>query len=228
MSLTLVTGPMFSGKSEHSVLECVRQSWCGRSVTYITHAIDDRKLKRVSSSHSGISASELISSINFKEIRLTDSGLLEFSEGDLPDVVVIDEGQFFTTLYPAVMNMFGKTLLTVSGLNFDYLLNPMGDLHRLPATTHIHKTSFCMHEGCNADAHFTRRRTVEKSSKTSLESPSGSSLLISFPEYLSKQDASEDVPPEDTPEDAPDSVIRVGGADFYEAVCARHHPRLSQ
>lgn len=215
MALTLVTGPMFSGKSEHSVLECVRQSWCGRSVTYITHAIDDRKLKRVSSSHSGISASELITAANFKEIRLTDDELLEFSKGPLPDVVVIDEGQFFTTLYPSVMNMFGKTLMTVSGLNFDYRLDPMGDLHRLPATTRIHKTAFCMHDGCKADAQFTRR--IQKSQKDSTPQK-----FLSFPEYVQQSPPKSSESPE-TPED---SVVLVGGSDLYEAVCARHHPKL--
>lgn len=237
MALTLVTGPMFSGKSSHAILHCISHAQHGRSVVYITHKIDDRSYDSISSAHNGISASGLLSdAANFRELRLSDEDLLKFASDMLPDVVVVDEGQFFKTLVPACKQMMTRTRLLVCGLDFDFQLNPMGDIHKLPATERIHKTSFCMEKGCERVAHFTRRR---KDDATPPRPPSVP--LATFPEYLSPNGWGVDGPTPPRPPSPPlaafpeylspngwgvDDPIKVGGKESYEAVCAWHHPLL--
>jgi thymidine kinase len=84
--LEIITGPMFSGKSEELVKRLRRFKVAGLSVKVFNHAIDDRYGNKKISSHS---------KDQWKAIPLSKASDLLKKITKRTDVVVIDEVQFF-------------------------------------------------------------------------------------------------------------------------------------
>jgi thymidine kinase len=151
----VITGSMFSGKSEELIRRLRRAQIARQRVQIFKPAIDNRYGDAQIVSHSEMK----ISSENVANSR-------ELAERVRPDaeVVGIDEGQFFDADLPAVCDQLarqGKRVI-VAGLDQDYLGKPFEPMPQLLATAeYITKTlAICM--VCGGPANHTQRLVASK------------------------------------------------------------------
>src|ERR1700752_1527264 len=163
--IEVITGSMFSGKSEELIRRLRRGPLARQKVETIKPKIDNRYGDDHITSHSEMR----IPSQNTASSRQ----LLDDVEPDT-EVVGIDEGQFFDAERPAVCTTLagqGKRLI-VAGLDQDYLGKPFEPMPQLLAIAeYITKTlAICM--VCGGPANHTQR--LVKSSERVLVGASGS------------------------------------------------------
>jgi thymidine kinase len=148
--LEVITGSMFSGKSEELIRRLRRAQIARQQVQIFKPAIDDRYSRDEIVSHSEMK----IGSNNVSSSR----ELLQQVRPET-EVVGIDEGQFFDAELPAVCNKLagmGKRVI-VAGLDQDYLGKPFEPMPQLLAIAeYITKTlAICM--VCGGPANHTQR-----------------------------------------------------------------------
>lgn len=153
--LEVVTGSMFSGKSEELIRRLRRAQIAKQRVQVFKPAIDNRFGEAHVISHSEMK----IPSENVASAR----ELLEKVQPKT-QVVGIDEGQFFDAELPAVCNLLadqGKRVI-VAGLDQDYLGKPFEPMPQLLAIAeYITKTlAICM--VCGGPANHTQRLVASK------------------------------------------------------------------
>jgi thymidine kinase len=148
--IEVITGSMFSGKSEELIRRLRRAQIAKQRVQVFKAAIDDRYDKSAIVSHSEMkidstpvrSAAEILSAVR-----------------PSTQVVGVDEGQFFDAQLPAVCAQLAKDgkRVIVAGLDQDYLGKPFEPMPQLLAVAeYITKTlAICM--VCGAPANFTQR-----------------------------------------------------------------------
>jgi thymidine kinase len=148
--IEVITGSMFSGKSEELIRRLRRAQIARLKVQIFKPAIDNRYSENHITSHSEmrIPSENVASSRELLERVLRDT-----------DVIGIDEGQFFDAELPAVCNTIanqGKRVI-VAGLDQDYLGKPFEPMPQLLAIAeYITKTlAICM--VCGAPANHTQR-----------------------------------------------------------------------
>ena len=148
--IEVITGSMFSGKSEELIRRLRRAQIARRKVQIFKPTVDDRYGDDHIISHSEmrIPSENLASSKELLERVLADT-----------EVVGIDEGQFFDAELPVVCNALanqGKRVI-VAGLDQDYLGKPFEPMPQLLAIAeYITKTlAICM--VCGAPANHTQR-----------------------------------------------------------------------
>jgi thymidine kinase len=148
--IEVITGSMFSGKSEELIRRLRRAQIAKRKVQIFKPKIDNRFGDDHIISHSEMR----IPSVNLSSSR-------DLLEQVLPDteVVGIDEGQFFDAELPAVCSALadqGKRVI-VAGLDQDYLGKPFEPMPQLLAIAeYITKTlAICM--VCGSPANHTQR-----------------------------------------------------------------------
>jgi len=161
MSLELILGPMFAGKSS-AILQIVnRHKSIGRSIVIISHSFDSR-----------YSSDNYIVNHDGTKIpcyKMTD--LIPFLENsDLvnSDLVIIEEGQFFLDLYKFVLELVdgrAKKVIVV-GLDGDADRKPFGQILELvPLCDKITKlNAFCKlcADGTNALFTFCKNKKNEQ------------------------------------------------------------------
>ena len=148
--IEVITGSMFSGKSEELIRRLRRAQIAKRKVQIFKPRIDNRYAEDHIISHSEmrIPSESLASARDLLDRVLADT-----------EVVGIDEGQFFDHELPAVCNTIadqGKRVI-VAGLDQDYLGKPFEPMPQLLAIAeYITKTlAICM--VCGAPANHTQR-----------------------------------------------------------------------
>lgn len=184
MSLEIVLGPMFAGKSSYILSSLRRYEAIGWPVLSITSTLDTRYETDAIHSHNHESHSAISTDL-LTPLLMTAS----FAEARL---LVIEEAQFFKDLYPFVyqaVDVCGKDVLVV-GLDGDSERRPFGRIAEIiPLCDKITKlTAMCKMCGNGTPAIFTHRHR----------------------------------------KDADTSIIKVGEADTYEALCRRHYRALTQ
>jgi thymidine kinase len=148
--IEVITGSMFSGKTEELIRRLRRAQIARQNVQVFKPLIDDRFSHDQIVSHSEMR----ISSTN---VRTSDEILRAVA--DDTEVVGIDEGQFFDLNLPAACNTLadrGKRVI-VAGLDQDYLGRPFEPMPQLLAIAeYITKTlAICM--VCGEPANHTQR-----------------------------------------------------------------------
>ena len=140
MSLELILGPMFAGKSS-AILQIVnRHNSIGHRVMIISHSIDERYNKNdFIVNHDGSKIPCHKTSV-LKPYLITE----EFAECQL---IIIEEGQFFKDLYnfvSIVIDTYKKDVIVV-GLDGDADRKPFGQiLDLIPICDKVQKlTAFC-------------------------------------------------------------------------------------
>ena len=159
MSLRIIVGPMFAGKTSE-IQSVVRRYGClNKKVLVLTSDIDHRYQV----------GSDVVSVVNHDQAAIPAQavgikGLLDvlsWPEFDQATVVIVDEAQFFVDcLIPFVqcaVDGFGKHLVVV-GLDSDAERKPFGDVLALMAHAGIieKKTALCRSCGDGTPAIFTR------------------------------------------------------------------------
>jgi thymidine kinase len=151
--IEVITGSMFSGKSEELIRRLRRAQIARQKVQIFKPTFDSRHSTSHIVSHSDMRIpSQTVSSAR---------ALLAAVDPDT-DIVGIDEGQFFDAELPAVCNELadrGKRVI-VAGLDKDYLGRPFEPMPQLLAIAeYITKTlAICM--VCGAPANQTQRLVV--------------------------------------------------------------------
>jgi len=187
MSLDLIIGPMFSGKSSYLLSTIRKYKEIGWPVYIITSSFDKRYTTDTKIvNHNQDSCIADIAVKNLKDI----SDNLLFLEAK---VIIIEEGQFYQDLLEFVLQaveVFEKHVI-VAGLDGDASRKPFGEILALIpyCDTVVKLKAIC--KVCSADGSITDALFTSKKDN-----------------IISTID---------------DSIINVGGADKYEALCRKHY-----
>jgi thymidine kinase len=121
MTLELIIGNMFSGKSTELIRRIHREKSINKKIIVINYISDNRY------SSNSISTHDLVK-VNCVKLE----NLMELPEKliDEYDSIFIDEGQFFKDLYQFVTKFINKHIV-VSGLDGDFNQKPFGDILQL-------------------------------------------------------------------------------------------------
>jgi thymidine kinase len=173
--LELIIGPMFSGKTSKLVEIYKQCNFCNIPVAVINHSIDKRYDDTLLSTHDKImipciQTNKLIDIWYYKENpdksnidtlpRLEESIKLINAS-----VILINEGQFFEDLYPAVEHMLRHNKkIYIGGLDGDFERKKFGQiLDLIPLCDKITKlTSLCSICKDGSPGIFSKRITSEK------------------------------------------------------------------
>lgn len=160
MSLEIVVGPMFSGKSSRIVSIVSRYSALKVPILVIKHSADNR-----------YSASEVATHDNRRAPCISVSNLESIDRDflDKYNVIIVEEAQFFKKLVEFVVytvDLLRKNVFLV-GLDGDFNRKPFGEiLHCIPLADRVEKLNAlcvrCAGNGKEADALFTFRDIPEE------------------------------------------------------------------
>lgn len=152
MSLCLIIGPMFSGKTTELIRRITRYEYSGKSCIILKSHIDTR--------FSEITSHSCIKYSNFKSLRI-----LNELDSISYDVIGIDEGQFFIKedldLFIR-LNLEKDKIIIISALDCDYKMNEFNQIVSLVYNCEevIKLTAICKY--CKNNASFTKRLSKSK------------------------------------------------------------------
>ena len=144
----LIIGPMFSGKSTELIRRCSTYKAIDKNVVVINHTLDTRCGMEVKTH----------SSAKFPAFKTTSLCDLFFET--IPDVIAIDEAQFFDDIDVFIKNMERfPIVIIVAGLDSDYKRNPFGKIpFIIPLANTVTKlSSMCCVCKDGTKAAFTKR-----------------------------------------------------------------------
>lgn len=152
MSLDILMGPMFAGKSSRILSLISRYAALGTPVLVLKHADDIRYRRNELATHDGQTA-PCIAIRSFDDLVAED--VLRYK------VIIVDEAQFFRRLVPFVewiVDTLGKHLYLV-GLDGDSNRRPFGELLEcIPLADRVERlTAFCRRCANGTPAPFTHR-----------------------------------------------------------------------
>ena len=148
--IEVITGSMFSGKSEELIRRLRRAQIAKQKVQIFKPLIDSRYSEDHIVSHSEMR-------IKSENVRTSDE-LVKLVEDDT-EVVGIDEGQFFDLNLPAACNTLadrGKRVI-VAGLDQDYLGRPFEPIPQLLAIAEYITKTLAICVVCGDPANHTQR-----------------------------------------------------------------------
>lgn len=122
--IDLITGPMFSGKSTELISRALQAHTIGHEVLLLRPVVDTRGNNDAIRTHDsiGIPCDTIMESADIMDL-VSHSPLF-------PDTLLVDEGQFWDANLPQVLENVRamKMHVIVSGLTFDYALQPFGPM----------------------------------------------------------------------------------------------------
>jgi thymidine kinase len=148
--IEVITGSMFSGKSEELIRRLRRAQIAKQKVQIFKPSVDDRYGEDHIVSHSDMR-------IASQTVR--DSGELVERVDEDTEVVGVDEGQFFDLNLPAACNALanrGKRVI-VAGLDQDYLGRPFEPMPQLLAIAEYITKTLAICVVCGEPANHTQR-----------------------------------------------------------------------
>jgi thymidine kinase len=160
-------GPMFSGKTS-KLLEIYKQCvFCNIPVSIINHSLDKRYHDSMISSHDKIMA-PCLQAKELKDVWSMDDTSISMTNDDIlkkSDIILINEGQFFSDLYDVVIDMLKhKKQIYICGLDGDFERKKFGNiLDLIPLCDKITKlSSLCSKCKNGTLGIFSLRLTNEK------------------------------------------------------------------
>lgn len=125
MSLTLIMGCMFSGKTTELLRLVEREESIGRKVIVVNHAIDSvRSGKTLLKTHSGKERHA-----EYEISNLNDDIIEDILIKNGADTVAINEGQFFENLGESIMKILSRdTNVIICGLDSDFERKPFREI----------------------------------------------------------------------------------------------------
>ena len=156
MSLDIVLGPMWAGKSSYILGKVRRFRAIGWDVLTVTSALDDRYGHHVISNHDN----EHIPAVAVKEL----TPLFSDERYQKSQLIILEESQFFTDLYDFVIkavDMDKKDVVCV-GLDGDSERRPFGDILRLiPHCDNVEKIKSLCSECRDGTPALFSHRTIQ-------------------------------------------------------------------
>jgi thymidine kinase len=156
--ITLLMGPMFSGKTTLLLGYERRFRIAKHQVLLIKYGEDNRYSKTNIVSHDGVSSSNEVYN-TMKLLEVPDETVQSFG------AILIDEGQFFEDL-PEFCERYAHTKqIVISGLSGDYQRRPFSSIAAIiPMSDKVyHCKGICTQ--CGADAPYSKRITDESDQK---------------------------------------------------------------
>jgi thymidine kinase len=149
--LEVVVGPMFSGKSDELIRRIKRALIANQRVLVFKPKLDDRYHQSAIASHDGRKA-EGIAVLSAGELRA-------HLHDPLPDVVAIDEVQFFDAgLVDIVLDLANSGVRVIcAGLDMDFRAEPFGIVPQLLAKAEYIEKLYAVCPVCGAPATRTQR-----------------------------------------------------------------------
>jgi thymidine kinase len=153
-SIELITGSMFSGKTEELIRRLRRAQFAGLKVEIFKPSLDKRYSETRVVSHDDKS---------ILSTPVDNASAILLLAGDV-DVVGIDEAQFFDSSIVEVCNTLADNgmRIVVAGLDMDFMGKPFGPVPALMSiaefVTKVH--AICMR--CGNLAHFSFRKSEEE------------------------------------------------------------------
>jgi len=197
-SLTVIFGPMFSGKTTRLIQELTRfmdvtNKSHNTKCLLINHIFDDRNEDIGVSSH-GSSFKGISDLIDIKK-----SGNIEDINVSMYDVIGIDEAQFFTQLDTIYKWIDQNKIVIISGLIADAFMQPFGKINTLltAADNIIQCHAIC------AECIKNRDKIITPDALAGMKAPFTFRLVAS------------------------DEQISIGASDKYIPVCRYHYKLLS-
>lgn len=152
--LELILGPMFAGKSTKLIEVANRYESINKRILTVTHIIDNRYGEGVISSHNKIQKQCITTEFLLNIIQMNNAY-------SMSEIIVIEEGQFFTDLKEFVIKAvdIDNKHVIVAGLSGDYQRKPFGQiLELIPMADNVQMISaFCKICNDGTEAHFTKR-----------------------------------------------------------------------
>jgi thymidine kinase len=152
-SIEVITGSMFSGKTEELIRRLRRSQFAGLKVEIFKPSLDKRYSETRVVSHDDKS---IVST------PVDNASAILLLAGDV-DVIGIDEAQFFDITIVEVCNQLADNgvRIVIAGLDMDFMGNPFGPMPALLAIseyiTKVH--AICMR--CGNLAHYSFRKSEE-------------------------------------------------------------------
>src|SRR6056300_461513 len=153
-NISLIIGPMFSGKTSELFRRIRRATIAKKKCIIINYAHDNRYSEEQASTHD-LFKMDCISCLKLSDIH--DEMLKDIN------VIGIDEAQFFEDVTEAVEKWSSLGInVILSGLDGNYKREPFGDLLKLvPKSSKVDKlTAICTY--CGQEAPFTKRTVVSE------------------------------------------------------------------
>ena len=161
--LEIILGSMFSGKTSRLVEIYKQCKFCNIPVIVINHSCDNRYDDELLSTHDKIKIPCIKTNSLFE---VWHKYYLDINnEINKAEVILINEGQFFTDLYEVVVDMLQKgKKIYVCGLDGDFKRNRFGQiLDLIPLCDKVTKlTSLCSICKNGTPGIFSKRITTEK------------------------------------------------------------------
>ena len=148
MSLKIIMGNMFSGKTSELVRRLKRYEVIGKSILVINSSKDTRCLEHVLRTHDNM---------KFDCVKTNNLKTLDYKK---VDVIAIDEAQFFTGLRQFVEEALKRSKTVIlTGLYGDYKQEKIGEiLDCIPLADKVFKlTAMCMECMDGTHGPFTKR-----------------------------------------------------------------------
>lgn len=188
--LTLIIGPMFSGKTTELNRQVKRHIRAKKNVLMIKYSKDSRYSKDKIMTHDNVQIETetiLMSNLHDSTILL-NLPKLKHSRLDNYDVIAIDEGQFLDNIDNFTHKHALTKIVLVAALNSDFNQNPFLNVSKLVSKCDniIKLTAVC---DCNKDATFSK---LIKKEKNNIENDEN---------------------------DENYKIERIGGAELYNPVC---------
>jgi thymidine kinase len=140
MSLSIIIGPMYSGKTWHLIKTFHKKKEEGKKVAVINYSADTRYGDNILSTHNHITI-QCIMVTNLCDIWLNREHP-NYSEVKQADVILINEAQFFVDLEDVVIDMLEncEKEIEICGLDGTYQRSQFGHIFKLlPLADHIEK-----------------------------------------------------------------------------------------
>lgn len=187
-SIEVITGSMFSGKTEELIRRCRRALYARQRIQAFKPRIDDRYDTTRIVSHEKMS---------LDAVAVANSESLESRVADETQIVAIDEAQFFdSALLEVVERLAGRGVrVIIAGLDQDYLGRPF---HPMPELMAIAEEVTKVHAVCTVcgSAASRSQRLV----------PQGTTVLVGGSESYEARCRACFVPRDDQPTHQPDEL----------------------
>ncbi len=153
---TLITGPMFSGKTTTLIRLLQEAQHTGKIIVVFKPKKDTRYALDAIVSHNAV---------QLKAISIPNAqAIFRYISQNPAQVVGIDEAQFFDAELPNVCAQLRKNGVHIiaAGLNKDYKAQPFGTIPQLITLADNHTELLAICAQCGAKAAYTYRKTSQK------------------------------------------------------------------
>lgn len=159
--LEVIFGPMFSGKTTTIIQRYKQHTLLGHTIMVINYFQDKRYANKGLYSHDGMNI-DCIQAETLKQVIYDDKYNI-----DKHNVIIINEGQFFSDIFETVIDLVEnkQKIVYVCGLDSDFQRKKFGNLLELiPYCDNIIKLqSLCMKCKTGKKALFSKRITTDES-----------------------------------------------------------------